>query len=229
MRVAVARELDHVADKRNFVVTLALEQGDGRHRNDDRADGSGSERGHARTLGADLNHQRVLFRLDAIMLERETRGEIGGAAELADADSLALKLGDRANLLLRHQIVHGPVSAIENRFQRQASRRQAQPGIRQPVILNFSRQQRVLRHGRNQPRQLDVESFVFKKSSVNRNEQRQVTHGIARQRKLNRLCAESVLERVPDGHNEDHVSQQLTNSIFIILSNRLSHFPSLIL
>jgi hypothetical protein len=46
--VAVARELDDVADKRHFVVTLAPEHGDSRHRNDDCADGSGAERSHAR-------------------------------------------------------------------------------------------------------------------------------------------------------------------------------------
>src|SRR5438309_4676494 len=95
--IAIARELDDVADERHFVVTFPFEHRDRGYRNDDRAYRPGAKRRHARALGADLNQQRVFFRLDTVMLERETRREIGGATELADADSLTFKLGDRAN------------------------------------------------------------------------------------------------------------------------------------
>src|SRR5258705_3521415 len=90
--VAIAREFDHVADERHFVVTFPSKHRYGGHRNNDRAYRPGTKCRHARALGADLDQQRVFLRLYAVMLEREARREIGGAAELADADSLALKL-----------------------------------------------------------------------------------------------------------------------------------------
>src|SRR4030095_14321599 len=40
--VAIARELDDVADKRDFVESFALEDRDGGHGNDDRSDRAGS-------------------------------------------------------------------------------------------------------------------------------------------------------------------------------------------
>jgi hypothetical protein len=44
------------------------------------------------------------------------------------------------------------------------------------VILHLARKQSVLRHGRNQARQLDLDSFVFEKSFVHGDKQRQIAH-----------------------------------------------------
>jgi hypothetical protein len=71
-----------------------------------------------------------------------------------------------------------------------ASRREPQPGVGEPVILNVSRHQRVLSHGGNQARQLDVDAFVLEEAAMNRHEKRQVAHGITRQRKLDLVGAQ---------------------------------------
>src|SRR4030095_11111002 len=124
---------------------ITLQQHDGRYGHDDCGDRSGSQGRRPGALAADLNNQGGALRLDSEMLKGETRGQIGGAAELADADSLALQLRDRPALLLRHQIVHGAIGGVKYRFDGRASPREPQPRVGEPMVLNVSRHQRVLR------------------------------------------------------------------------------------
>jgi hypothetical protein len=47
-----------------------------------------------------------------------------------------------------------------------------------------------LRHGRNQPGQLDVNPFIFEEAPMHGHEKRQVTHGITGQRKFDFVGAQ---------------------------------------
>ncbi len=65
--VTIARELDHVADERDFVEAFALENRVRSVGHDDGADRSRSKRRHADAFGADLDEYRVLLRFDAVV------------------------------------------------------------------------------------------------------------------------------------------------------------------
>jgi len=85
----------------------------------------------ARALGADLNQQRVFFRLDSIMFECETRGQSECRPNWLTPTRFPLSSGP-SEFPFAPLIIHRLVGAVEDRFQRQAARLQAQSGSARP-------------------------------------------------------------------------------------------------